>query len=189
MQKAFQQASILIAFVVAMANAHSILISPRPRNAIDTLDPRWGQNGSSPDVWQPQYGNVGGAACACRNGTEAACLSGQTCLWMSVGCTIGCKECDGGIINNKSVGTNPNTMDRCGSGMKARPCLGIACGRVWARACVCLRTKECVYTCMPGSTPTQRNPIPHHPWHAGHHQQPAPPNLQPRLHGLMHWFC
>lgn len=113
------QASVLAAFLVATGNAHSILISPRPRNAIDTLDKRWGANGSSPDVWQHQFGNVHGAACACRNGTEAACLSGQTCLWMSVGCTIGCKECDGGVVGNKSTGTNPNGLDRCGSGKKA----------------------------------------------------------------------
>jgi len=110
---------LLAALAVAMANAHSILISPRPRNAIDTLDERWGSNGSSPDIWQPQFGNVVGAACACRNGTEPACLSGQTCLWMSVGCTIGCKECDGGMVGNKPVGTNPNGIDRCGSGKKA----------------------------------------------------------------------
>ena len=38
----------------------------------------------------------------------------------SVGCTIGCKTCDGGFVNGKSVGVNPNRgLDRCGSGMKA----------------------------------------------------------------------
>jgi hypothetical protein len=34
---------------------------------------------------------------------------------MSVGCTIGCTECDGGAEG----GANPNGKDRCGSGMKA----------------------------------------------------------------------
>ena len=38
---------------------------------------------------------------------------------MSVGCSIGCKTCDGGTINGKAVGANPNNLDRCGSGMKA----------------------------------------------------------------------
>ena len=37
---------------------------------------------------------------------------------MSVGCSLGCKECDGGTIAGKSVGTNPNGMDRCSSGFK-----------------------------------------------------------------------
>lgn len=64
---------------------------------------------------QTDLGPVDGAACACRNGSDV-CNSGQTCLWMSVGCSIGCKECDGGMINNKSVGTNPNHQDRCNSG-------------------------------------------------------------------------
>ena len=37
---------------------------------------------------------------------------------MSVGCSLGCTECDGGTINGKSVGTNPNGIDRCSSGFK-----------------------------------------------------------------------
>ena len=55
-----------------------------------------------------------GTPCACRNGTDV-CAPAQTCLWFSVGCTIGCKECDGG---DKGP-SNPNKEDRCGSGMKA----------------------------------------------------------------------
>ena len=34
---------------------------------------------------------------------------------MSVGCTIGCQECDGGSVG----GANPNGMDRCKSGKNA----------------------------------------------------------------------
>merc|ERR1712216_268934 len=96
-------------FFVALASAHSSLIKPKPRNAIDSELPEW-HGGKSPYVWQP-HGNV---PCACRNGTDV-CDSAQTCLWMSVGCTIGCKECDGG----SQGGANPNGKDRCGSGMKA----------------------------------------------------------------------
>jgi len=61
----------------------------------------------------PGIGNDG-TPCACRNGTDV-CASAQTCLWFSVGCTIGCKECDGG---DKGP-ANPNRHDRCGGGMKA----------------------------------------------------------------------
>ena len=96
--------------------AHSNLIYPKPRNAIDSQDPRWA-GGKSPDTWGGPPANDQ-RPCACRNGTDI-CDIGQTCLWMSVGCSIGCKECDGGVINNKSVGANPNIIDRCGSGMKA----------------------------------------------------------------------
>jgi hypothetical protein len=73
------------------------------------LLPEW-SNGSAPYVWQP-YGDP---PCACTNGTSA-CESAQTCLWFSVGCSIGCKECDGG----EGGFANPNIKDRCGSGKKA----------------------------------------------------------------------
>ena len=56
----------------------------------------------------------GNNPCACRNGTEV-CDSAQTCLWMSVGCSIGCAERDGGDKGS----ANPNGVDRCGAGMKA----------------------------------------------------------------------
>ena len=40
---------------------------------------------------------------------------GQSCLWFSDGCSIGCKKCDG-------QGGNPNTRDRCNSGKNATIC-------------------------------------------------------------------
>merc|ERR550514_2352196 len=94
--------------VIGTAAAHSNLITPKPRNAIDSLLPEW-SNGKAPTVWMPHGDNP----CQCRNGTDV-CDVAQTCLWMSVGCTIGCKVCDGG----SHEGTNPNRDDRCGSGMK-----------------------------------------------------------------------
>jgi len=100
----------VVTLVVSCA-AHSSLIYPKPRNAIDSLLPEWSQ-GKSPYVWQP-YGD---APCACTNGTSGQpCESAQTCLWFSVGCTIGCDTCDGG----DKGGANPNMKDRCGSGMNA----------------------------------------------------------------------
>ena len=93
----------------ASCAAHSNLIWPKPRNAIDSLLPEW-SGGKAPYSWQPH----GDPPCACTNGT-VACESAQTCLWFSVGCSIGCKECDGG--DNGSA--NPNQKDRCGSSAKA----------------------------------------------------------------------
>ena len=89
------------------ASAHSNLIYPKPRNAIDSELHQW-HGGKSPDVWQPH----GDFPCACRNGSSI-CDVGQTCLWMSVGCSIGCDTCDGGTIDGSSVGANPNSRDRC----------------------------------------------------------------------------
>ena len=96
---------------IAVVAAHSNLIYPKPRNAIDSLLPEW-SGGKSPYVWQP----YGAPPCGCTNGTDGStCDSAQTCLWFSVGCSIGCKECDGGDTG----GANPNVKDRCNSGMKA----------------------------------------------------------------------
>lgn len=43
---------ILIVAAVGCAAAHSNLIYPKPRNAIDSLLPEW-SCGKSPYVWQP----------------------------------------------------------------------------------------------------------------------------------------
>lgn len=93
------------------AAAHVSLIRPKPRNAIDSELPEF-RGGKAPYRWQGPHNND--YPCQCRNGSSV-CDVAQTCLWMSVGCTIGCKECDGG----DKGGANPNGKDRCGSGMKA----------------------------------------------------------------------
>eukprot|EP01052_Picozoa_sp_SAG31_P037756 SAG31_NODE_4926_length_2859_cov_110.767029_1_plen_374_part_00 len=98
--------------VLPLAAAHSSLITPKPRNAIDSELPEW-KDGDSPYYWIKGIGKDG-APCACRNGT-GFCASAQTCLWFSVGCSLGCKECDGGTKG----AANPNKVDRCGSGFKA----------------------------------------------------------------------
>ena len=95
--------SFVLAGLVVASAAHSNLIYPTPRNAIDSLLPAWA-NGTAPYKWEP-YGD---APCACTNGTSF-CESAQTCLWFSVGCSIGCDACDGGAQG----GANPNYKDRC----------------------------------------------------------------------------
>lgn len=92
------------ALCVGSASGHSNLIYPKPRNAIDSLLPEWSR-GKAPTQWPD-----GENPCACTNGTQP-CDVAQTCLWMSVGCSIGCAECDG-------KAANPNNLDRCQSGMK-----------------------------------------------------------------------
>jgi len=106
-------ARIALAAALPLAAAHSNLISPKPRNAIDSELPDW-KDGASPNNWVEGIGTAG-APCACRNGTQAVCASAQTCLWFNVGTTIGCKVPDGG---DKGP-SNPNKIDRCGAGMNA----------------------------------------------------------------------
>jgi len=107
------QVALCLAFALfGTSAAHSMMIRPKPRNAVDSSLPEW-SNGTAPYRWT---GGVDAPTwpCACRNGSQA-CESAQTCLWMSVGCSIGCAECDGG----SKGGANPNGQDRCNGGMKA----------------------------------------------------------------------
>ena len=105
---------LVCAVIVALAAAHSNLIYPKPRNAIDSLLPEW-QGGKAPAGahWLPPSA-APQLPCACANDTEV-CESAQTCLWFTVGTTIGCSVPDGGTQG----GANPNNKDRCGSGMNA----------------------------------------------------------------------
>jgi len=105
---------LVCALILGSAAAHSNLIYPKPRNAIDSLLPEW-QGGKAPAVahWLPPQAPPQ-LPCACANDTEI-CESAQTCLWFTVGTTIGCSVPDGGTQG----GANPNNKDRCGSGMNA----------------------------------------------------------------------
>ena len=110
----------------ASAAAHMSLVVPVPRNAIDRALSPWSggkwwpyqPHCEHPDPhWDPQTPSgckppgTDGWGCNCQNGTSP-CDVAQSCFWFSQGCSIGCKTCDGGA-------SNPNTKDRCGSGMKA----------------------------------------------------------------------
>jgi len=61
----------VVSTLIATAAAHSSLIYPKPRNAIDGNDPRWKHGLDSPDLWQKDFGPIWGQACACKNGTSA----------------------------------------------------------------------------------------------------------------------
>jgi len=116
-------------FVLPMAVAHMSLINPKPRNSIDSTLPFW-KNGkwwpyqlhceNPVPGWNPQIPSgcipkgTDGWGCNCANGTDH-CDVGQSCLWFSDGCSIGCAKCDG-------LGGNPNTKDRCNSGKNATVC-------------------------------------------------------------------
>ena len=105
-------AAVLMSTVPPSAS-HSSLLIPPARNAIDKALAPWSKGSFGPgefgdDAW----------GCNCINATTKGpvpCEVGQSCFWFSNGCSIGCPTCDGG----NSSGTNPNTVDRCGSGAKA----------------------------------------------------------------------
>eukprot|EP01050_Picozoa_sp_SAG11_P033697 SAG11_NODE_11565_length_752_cov_1.343032_1_plen_185_part_10 len=124
-----------------LAAAHSNVIVPKPRNAIDALtDPRFGSCTSNKGCSPLENGKglcAYGASCGCQctNGTSP-CDIGQTCLcapfapacslgstltfrwichsWFSQGCSIGCPTCTG--VKARAQ------VDICGKGMKATIC-------------------------------------------------------------------
>lgn len=118
--------------LVAGVAAHMSLVVPGPaRNAVDRANSTWKTYPWFPYVpdcpasekqpgWNPQIPSgcipkgTDGWGCNCANGTSP-CNVGQSCLWFSDGCSIGCEKCDG-------LGGNPNTQDRCKSGMNATIC-------------------------------------------------------------------
>jgi hypothetical protein len=74
---------------VATAAAHGAMVSPAPRNAVDTELPRWSHGTKTPRTGVIEPLQVG-----CVNGTEA-CAVGQSVFWFSQGCSPHCKSCDG----------------------------------------------------------------------------------------------
>jgi len=71
------------------ASAHGAMVTPPPRNAIDSTIPglNWGNGSTSTGKVEPLHVN-------CANGTES-CRPGQSVFWFSQGCTPGCPACDG----------------------------------------------------------------------------------------------
>eukprot|EP00040_Diaphanoeca_grandis_P015763 m.80821 g.80821 ORF g.80821 m.80821 type:complete len:364 (-) comp25352_c0_seq1:337-1428(-) len=119
------QRLILTVTCVALSSGHMSLVTPPSRNAVDRALPPWHggkwypyeANCSNPGPKTPANPSgctppgTDGWGCNCWNGTDI-CDVAQSCFWFSQGCTIGCKTCDGGP-------SNPNTADRCHSGMNA----------------------------------------------------------------------
>jgi hypothetical protein len=85
--------SMALAALPVFAAAHSNVIIPRPRNAVDALtDKRFGScslgKGCSPlENGQGHCAYGQSCGCQCVNGTSP-CDIGQTCMWFSQGCTI-----------------------------------------------------------------------------------------------------
>jgi hypothetical protein len=75
--------------IVELAAGHASMIMPPSRNSIDSETDAWSHGK------HPKSGTIQPYDCHCTNGTDAECNSGQSCLWFSQGCTIGCKACDG----------------------------------------------------------------------------------------------
>jgi len=69
--------------VLALADAHGALVTPRSRNAVDYEEITNNASAGIHNVWAQ-----------CSNITGAPCNNGQATYWYSQGCFIGCDECD-----------------------------------------------------------------------------------------------
>jgi len=105
---------LVVAGTAAVVLGHSSLVSPFARNSVDRDLPEWkdGHFGDALHCAHPAHETRDGICwgCNCTNGTSP-CNVGQTCVYFSQGCSIGCTTCDG-------LEANPNTKDRCNSGKK-----------------------------------------------------------------------
>jgi len=99
---------LLLAFAAMLTtvDAHGAMLTPPPRNAIDSTIPGmdWG-NGST------HTGHLEPLGVSCANGTEP-CKPGQSVFWFSQGCTPGCETCD-------SQGQRVANWDHCAATRKA----------------------------------------------------------------------
>lgn len=86
--------SAISASVFALAEAHSAMTIPRPRESVDSNEKPWGGPVPHPLPFEPwcPFPSHEAAAHDDRNISGA---NGQACFWFSNGCAIGCDECDG----------------------------------------------------------------------------------------------
>lgn len=83
--------SLLLASLVAAVAAHGALVTPPPRNAVDRFLPEF-EGGKAPKT--SDSCNCGNSSSGCSSGLREV-ANGQSCLWFSQGCSIGCRACTG----------------------------------------------------------------------------------------------
>lgn len=80
------------AILLASCVGHGALYVPTPRNALESVLPEFADGKSPTQGCTCTNGNPGGDyVSGCDQGLRGP--SGQSCLWWSQGCSIGCKEC------------------------------------------------------------------------------------------------
>lgn len=116
---------MLALLVAKLAFSHGAMVHPKPRNSIDGALPifdlggcSFGPNSTQIPAWcyscncgsYAPYNTTGGVMGqwdpACKPGSRAG-MSGQSCLWFSNGCSIGCKTCTNGMDHTGMAGGKP----------------------------------------------------------------------------------
>lgn len=90
-------AQIVAASLIVLSESHGALYIPKPRNAMDSMLPEFAGGKSPIEPCTCTNGNGGprGGSEGCDMGLRDATGAGdgQSCLWWSQGCSIGCDTC------------------------------------------------------------------------------------------------
>eukprot|EP00040_Diaphanoeca_grandis_P011897 m.60909 g.60909 ORF g.60909 m.60909 type:complete len:403 (-) comp22904_c0_seq1:338-1546(-) len=110
----FLRIVITLTSVVAIVAGHGALFIPTPRNSMDSTLPGF-EDGKSPSE-----------ACTCNNGNGSPTTGcdrglrgnadGQSCLWWSQGCSIGCEQCVTETAGTTPISGNPPQAGKIGFG-------------------------------------------------------------------------
>ena len=94
MRLLFLYVSFLISSVSVSVSGHGALYIPTPRNSIDRLLPQFenGKSSSQPCTCADGLGGPNASVVGCNRGLRGD-ADGQSCLWWSQGCSIGCEVC------------------------------------------------------------------------------------------------
>jgi lytic starch monooxygenase len=100
--------TLIASSLATLAHGHGALYIPTPRNAIDRALPEF-EGGRSPiEACTCNNGNGGdegpkkGCDMGLRKGSDGK-GDGQSCLWWSQGCSIGCEECATETYGTKDI--------------------------------------------------------------------------------------
>lgn len=136
----------------ALVSGHGSLVVPPPRNAVERGIAPW--NGTMPQNWSHHVDTpicpVGAGLDAATGEPQLSLRNGQSCFWLSHGCTIFCGACDGVTGRRNHAGT-------CGNEATAFATVCNPLQRTLNRGAVCGSSADSYYYNpwrAPGSAPT-----------------------------------
>jgi len=110
---------LIFGCIISLVHGHGALYIPTPRNAMDRILPEF-RGGKSPiEACTCNNGNGGpngpkeGCELGLRGGSDGL-GDGQSCLWWSQGCSIGCEKCATEIYGTTPITGNPPQSGKIG---------------------------------------------------------------------------
>mmetsp|Transcript_39930 Transcript_39930/g.71823 ORF Transcript_39930/g.71823 Transcript_39930/m.71823 type:complete len:393 (-) Transcript_39930:125-1303(-) len=102
--------AIVLALCAGVVAGHGALFMPRPRNSEDMNLPQFagGKSPQTPCTCANGYGGKDAPEHGCNRGLRGN-AGGQSCLWWSQGCSIGCEKCASPDSPHAPSGLPPHT--------------------------------------------------------------------------------